>query len=57
MRTSILIADDRPLFIAGIRRVPDGVPSLDLVAEVGDGEQASRPSGPFCRGTGTSAPP
>jgi len=40
MRTSILIADDPPLSIAGIRRVPDGVPSLDLVAEVGDGEQA-----------------
>ena len=40
MRTSVLIADDPPLSIAGIRRVLDGVPSLDVVAEVGDGEQA-----------------
>jgi DNA-binding NarL/FixJ family response regulator len=39
-RVSVLIADDHPLFLSGVRRVLDGVPSLDVVAEVGDGEKA-----------------
>jgi DNA-binding NarL/FixJ family response regulator len=39
-RVSVLIADDHPLFLSGVRRVLDGVPSLEVVAEVGDGEKA-----------------
>ncbi len=39
-RVSVLIADDHPLFLEGVRRVLDGVASVDVVAEVGDGEKA-----------------
>lgn len=39
-RVTVLIADDHPLFLSGVRRVLDGVPTLEVVAEVGDGEKA-----------------
>lgn len=37
---SVLIADDHPLYRAGVRQVIEGVPSMKVVAEVGDGEAA-----------------
>ena len=36
----VLIADDHPLYRAGVRQVIEGVPGMDVVAEVGDGETA-----------------
>lgn len=39
-RITVLIADDHPLFLSGVRRVIEGVPSLEVVAEAGDGEKA-----------------
>jgi DNA-binding NarL/FixJ family response regulator len=37
---TVLIADDHPLYRAGVRQVIEGVPSMKVVAEVGDGEAA-----------------
>ena len=37
---TVLIADDHPLYRAGVRQVIEGVASMDVVAEVGDGEAA-----------------
>jgi DNA-binding NarL/FixJ family response regulator len=37
---TVLIADDHPLYRAGVRQVLEGVASMDVVAEVGDGETA-----------------
>jgi len=39
-RVSVLIADDHPLFLAGIRKTIEEVPTLTLVAEAADGEAA-----------------
>ncbi|MGE0422716.1 MAG: response regulator [Reyranellaceae bacterium] len=39
-RTSVLIADDHPLFRRGLRDVIDGSARFGVVAEVGDGEAA-----------------
>ena len=35
----IIIADDHPLFREGVKRIIDDVPSLEVVGEVGDGEE------------------
>ena len=37
---TVLIADDHPLYRTGVRQVIEGVPSMDVVAEMGDGEAA-----------------
>lgn len=37
---SVLIADDHPLFCTGVRQAIESVPSLRVVAECRDGEQA-----------------
>lgn len=37
---TVLIADDHPLYRAGVRQVIEGVPSMHILAEVGDGEAA-----------------
>lgn len=39
-RISVLIADDHPLFLAGVRKAVEGLPSTQVVAKVGDGEKA-----------------
>lgn len=36
-RTRILLADDHPIFRAGVRRVVEQAPGLEVLAEVGDG--------------------
>ncbi|WLT33462.1 response regulator transcription factor [Geothrix sp. PMB-07] len=41
-QVTVLIADDHPLFLAGIRRTLEEVPTLQLVAEASDGEAALR---------------
>jgi len=41
-KTTILIADDHPIFRKGLREVVETDPNLRLVCEVGDGEQALR---------------
>jgi len=41
-RISVLIADDHPLFLEGVRRAVEGVPSMLVVAEARDGEMALR---------------
>ena len=35
----IIIADDHPMFREGVKRIIDDVPSLEVVGEVGDGEE------------------
>jgi DNA-binding NarL/FixJ family response regulator len=37
---TVLIADDHPLFLSGVRGAVERVPSLEVVAEAGDGEVA-----------------
>ncbi len=39
-RVSVVIADDHPLFLAGIRQAIEGVPTLEVVAEASDGAAA-----------------
>jgi DNA-binding NarL/FixJ family response regulator len=39
-RVSVVIADDHPLFLAGVRQAIEGVPDLEVVAEASDGEGA-----------------
>jgi DNA-binding NarL/FixJ family response regulator len=40
LKTKILIADDHPIVLKGLRTVLNAQPDLDVVAEAGDGEQA-----------------
>jgi len=39
-RVSVVIADDHPLFLAGIRQALEGVPALEVVAEASEGTTA-----------------
>jgi len=39
-RVSVVIADDHPLFLAGVRQALEGVPGLEVVAETHDGATA-----------------
>ncbi len=39
-RLSVVIADDHPLFLAGVRQVIEGVSTLEVVAEARDGAEA-----------------
>jgi DNA-binding NarL/FixJ family response regulator len=39
-RISVVIADDHPLFLAGVRKALEGVPTLEVVAEASDGATA-----------------
>ena len=40
LKTRILIADDHPIVLRGLRTVLDAQPDLEVVAEATDGEQA-----------------
>jgi DNA-binding NarL/FixJ family response regulator len=40
LKTKILIADDHPIVLNGLRTVLNAQPDLEVVAEAGDGEQA-----------------
>src|ERR1044072_2480413 len=40
LKTRILIADDHPIVLRGLRMVLDAQPDLEVVAEATDGEQA-----------------
>ena len=40
LKTRILIADDHPIVLRGLRMVLDAQPDLEVVAEATDGDQA-----------------
>ena len=40
LKTNILIADDHPIVLRGLRMVLDAQPDLAVVAEASDGDQA-----------------
>ena len=42
LKTRILIADDHPVVLRGLRNVLNAQPDLEVVAEATDGEQAVR---------------